>query len=85
MSEFHLSFSDVTSNVPGRVLLNTKRANWKKIEEICSQEIPFMLNHLDKCDSKDSVIWIVDFIISVIFLASTKSMAIERAGICTVP
>ena len=32
MIEFDLSFSDVTSNVPGRVLFNTKTANWEKIQ-----------------------------------------------------
>ena len=30
MIEIDLSFSDATGNVPGRVLFNTKRANWKK-------------------------------------------------------
>ena len=85
MIEFDLSFSDVTSNVPGRVLFNTKRANWKKFEEICSQNVPLILSHLDKCNSKDSLNGIVDFITSVIFHASTKSMPIKRAGMCNVP
>ena len=71
-------FSDVTSNVPGRELLNTKRANWKKFKEICSQDIPLILSHLDKCNDKDLLNGIVHFIALVIFRASTKSMPIKR-------
>ena len=83
--EFDLSFSNVTFKVPDRVLFNTMGANWKKNEEICSQDIIFILNHLDKSNSKDSVDRIVDIITSVILYACTKSMPIRRGALCNVP
>ena len=74
MIEFDLSFSNVTSNVLIEGCLTQRELVGKHFKR------SFILSRLDKCNNKDSFDGIVDFIISVIFHASTKSMPIRRAG-----
>ena len=78
MIEFALSFSNVTSNVLIEGCLTQRELVGKHFKR------SFILSRLDKCNNKDSLDGIVDFIISVIFHASTKSMHIRKAGMSEV-
>ena len=87
MIEFDLSFSDdyLCLMFLVKCCLTQRELIGKKFEEICSQVISLILNHLDKCNNKDSFDGIVDFITLVIFHASTISMPVKRSGMRNMP